>query len=250
MISKWKLELLAFLTSLTLISVGFSSWQITSGPVMESLNGSIQTEAVYNAKDYVTFNTYEGDNKSGISLFTYNEDGFISYNSNGEAEAYTQSGEVTLFYTVNVTNSRKTDSLLKQDLEGELKYLRIDVTISLVSVSTGIINTNALNKFLTAAPVDPSNYSIQRATHTGSGTAYNDIEAQNCRFLKNGNVVSFIVNLPEIDGTTETTYDDLALTFNFKANTNTFGKSVAQNLSGNEFVFQTAISGLSSIPNS
>ena len=67
MISKWKMEMLAFLTSLTLVSVGFSSWQIT-GPVIENTMGSIQSEPVIKTDQYVTLSP---------TVPEYNAGGFI-----------------------------------------------------------------------------------------------------------------------------------------------------------------------------
>lgn len=67
MISKWKMEMLAFLTSLTLISVGFSSWQIT-GPVENTVSGNMQSEPVIKTDQYVTLSP---------TVPEYNVGGFI-----------------------------------------------------------------------------------------------------------------------------------------------------------------------------
>ena len=248
MISKWKLELLAFLTSLTLISVGFSSWQITSGPVMESLNGSILASPVQTASDYITFDTTVGTNNTGITMFEYNESfGFIGYGSNGLPTEST-AATITLNYQINVDNCRgynEFDSFIMkdEDLDGyELSYLQLNITVNLRDKQTGNYDTSTLGSFLNYAPINIS-ASYCSAVLNGSALTVNsdDFQAQ-----VNGNVISFL--FPISTGTNDATidYDKIALTFNFVSSSKDNAKSAAALLDGKEFSFQTAFKGLPS----
>jgi hypothetical protein len=244
MISKWKLELLAFLTSLTLISVGFSSWQITSGPVL--LSGTIQTSPVQKASEYITFDTTVGTNNTGITMFEYSgELGFIG----SSATSYTQAS-VTLNYQINVDNCRGYNGfesfiMKDEELDGyELSYLQLNITVNLRDKQTGNYDTSTLGSFLNYAPINVS-ASYCSAVLNGSALAVNsdDFKAQ-----VNGNVISFLFPLSagtDGDGTNDTT-DKIALTFNFVASSRDNAKSAAALLNGKEFSFQTAFKGLPS----
>lgn len=251
MISKWKLELLAFLTSLTLISVGFSSWQITSGPVMESLNGSILASPVQTASDYITFDTTVGTNNTGITMFEYSgELGFIG----SSATSYTQAS-VTLNYQINVDNCRGYNGfesfiMKDEDLDGyELSYLQLNITVNLRDKTTGYYDTVTLGQFLNYAPITLSSTYCQgvyynatsKTTETHTYGVSNDFNAK-----VDGNVISFL--FPISTGTNDATidYDKIALTFNFVASSPANAKSAAALLDGKEFSFQTAFKGLPS----
>ena len=72
MISKWKINLIAFLISLTLFSVGFSSWQITNN-FEKTVEGTITLDSVKeppaNLKEYIELKE--------LICFEYNSSGFI-----------------------------------------------------------------------------------------------------------------------------------------------------------------------------
>lgn len=78
MISKWKINLIAFLISLTLFSVGFSSWQITNSAMVED-TGIIQVDSVVKAPDDVR----KLVDFVSVDCFEYGINGFVLRDEKG-----------------------------------------------------------------------------------------------------------------------------------------------------------------------
>ncbi len=71
-----KYRLLSFLLTIlmmtSVISIGFSSWNIVSGVEYESLSGNITSDKITNFNEYITI--------TNISSLKYNKDGFLGEN--------------------------------------------------------------------------------------------------------------------------------------------------------------------------
>ena len=129
MLSKWKLEMLGILASLSLVSVGFSTWNISAAiPIYNTVQGNLQADYVIKTDEYVYFdkdgNTATDD---GIVLPYYNEDGFITKNSSNIYEI-SEKGYIYLYFTINGSVCNSENSALSKN---EDKYLQIACDITL-----------------------------------------------------------------------------------------------------------------------
>ena len=135
MLAKWKIELVSFLSSLSLVSVGFSAWNLSSSiPVIETVDGTVQTDYVIKTDDYVYF----ADN--GIILPSYVTDGYITADKNG-IYGLSDIGKLTLFFTINGEECNKDSSSFKQN--GDI-YLNINCTITLKTNATAFFSTHSI----------------------------------------------------------------------------------------------------------
>jgi hypothetical protein len=211
MLSKWKIELIAFLASLSLISVGFSSWNISyTVPVIETISGTVQTDYVLKTDDYVYF--ADGD----ITLPTYVQDGFITQNAQGIYEL-SNVGKLKLVFTIDYEKCNGLNdnvSALKQN--GDI-YIDIDCIISLKNNATTFFSQNT--------------FSVT-GYNSGLTTGYTYSEITN----SSGYSLS-ITNYPYTqlteDGKIEVTF---SITTTNKAN-------VYSLLNGNSFTFETKVQG-------
>ena len=102
MLAKWKLEMLGILASLSLVSVGFSTWNISATiPITNTVQGNLQADYVIKTDEYVYFDK-DGNKETddGIVLPYYSEDGFITKNSNNIYEI-SEKGYIYLYFTIN-----------------------------------------------------------------------------------------------------------------------------------------------------
>ncbi len=74
MLSKFKINLILVLCMLSLISIGFSSWNITLDAI--NVDANISVDNVVNSEDYIYLDTTKGDNNTGISCFKYKNNGY------------------------------------------------------------------------------------------------------------------------------------------------------------------------------
>ena len=95
MISKWKINLIAFLISMTLFSVGFSSWQITS-KFVEIANGTITTDSVIPAPDDVSQLVTIDE----VECFKFNSLGIVHLNADGTYKETNYTATVTAHITL------------------------------------------------------------------------------------------------------------------------------------------------------
>ena len=119
MIQKWKINLIAFLISLTLFSVGFSSWQITGGMTLTE-NGTITVDSVAEPPASVA------------SLIKFNEDKPVvcfEYDSNG----FIERDQLNIPSIVNTATVTANFTLYPQELQ---KYFGTNKTIFLEAVLT------------------------------------------------------------------------------------------------------------------
>ena len=89
---KSKMSLLVFLTSLSIVSVGFSSWSITAETTAE-INGNIEVDNVISTEDCIYVNE--------IDTIKMCENGFLD-----EDNHIVSTGKITFHYTVNVENCK------------------------------------------------------------------------------------------------------------------------------------------------
>lgn len=128
MLAKWKLEMLEILASLSLVSVGFSTWNISATiPITNTVQGNLQADYVIKTDEYVYFDK-DGDKQTtpndGIVLPEYNAGGFVVKNDSGIYEN-TDTSTLILYFTVDYEKCIADDSPIKDDT-----YLQIDCDIS------------------------------------------------------------------------------------------------------------------------
>ena len=99
---KTKMSLLVFLTSISIVSIGFSSWSITAETTAE-LNGNIQVDNVSDSKEFVYLDDSNGDVideandiHSGIDTIDYCETSFI--NSDGLVD---DTGGIAVYFIID-----------------------------------------------------------------------------------------------------------------------------------------------------
>ena len=89
---KTKMSLLLFLTSVSIVSIGFSSWSITAETTAE-LNGNIEVDNVISTDDCIYINQIETVKMCEIG-FTDDSNHIVS------------NGKITIHYVVNVDNCK------------------------------------------------------------------------------------------------------------------------------------------------
>ena len=93
---KAKMSLLVFLTSLSIVSIGFSSWSITAETTAE-INGNIEVDNVINSGEYIYLNNKKGDSNSGIDTLDYDDSFFINSNTGLSSDT----GTITTYLLIN-----------------------------------------------------------------------------------------------------------------------------------------------------
>ena len=86
--------IITMLMCLSLISVGFASWNITSEPVVDSTQTNITTDIVINSSEYVYLDTTKGEN--GITCFNYCSTGYIN-----SGNIVVDTGYINTYYTID-----------------------------------------------------------------------------------------------------------------------------------------------------
>lgn len=113
--SKWKINFMLVLCTISLISIGFSSWTISAVDSLISINGSIETDTIINSNDYIRLN------EDDLSIFTYTKLGFKDVNGN-----ITNTGTITAPYIVDVAKCRDKfgqPNIDRFNIEVSLKYI-------------------------------------------------------------------------------------------------------------------------------
>lgn len=206
MLAKWKLELISFLSSLTLISVGFSSWNISSSlPVTQTVDGTVQADYVIKTDEYISLDF--------ITPPEYNEDGFIVQDANidGGFNSSYSSEIVVLKFTVKVDafKSETSPFYLAQD-----NYLQIYCSVS----------------FLEKQTEADSLFTFTRLTTTPKYQIVN-------------NSTFHIYNYPIETITAQETNYTIELKFKIATKNSTDKNKIFNVLNGNKFVFDTKIYG-------
>ncbi len=114
---KTKMSLLVFLTSLSIVSIGFSSWSITAETTAE-INGNIEVDNVINSDKYVYLDTTKGENNTGIDCFKYQEYGYL----NEAGTAVTDTAYINAYFTMDL---EKCNELFI----GEYKSIKMDIKL-------------------------------------------------------------------------------------------------------------------------
>ena len=216
MLAKWKIELISFLSSLSLISVGFSSWNISyTVPVIQTTEGTVQTDYVLKTDEYVYFAD------GGITLPAYVQDGYIAQTNKGVYTLSTTS-ELKLVFTVdnNKCNGLNGEtSALKQNGD---TYIDIDCNISLKNNATAFF---AQNSFAVTS------------YNSGLNTGYTGAEFKNSSNEIVGYSLS-ITNYPFTQLTNDNGEIKITITI-----TTTNEANVYSLLNGNSFTFETKVQG-------
>jgi len=114
---KTKMSLLLFLTSISIVSIGFSSWSITAESTAE-LNGNIQVDNVISSDKYVYLDKTKGDNNTGISCFKYQEYGYM----NSDLSAVSSKGYIKAYFTLDL-------KMCQELFIGDYKSIQLDLTL-------------------------------------------------------------------------------------------------------------------------
>ena len=86
--------IITLLMCLSLVSVGFASWNVSRGVVTDTANPSVVTDIVVNSSDYVYLDTTKGTD--GITCFNYKNTGYL--NSSG---VVVDTGYIDTYYIIN-----------------------------------------------------------------------------------------------------------------------------------------------------
>ena len=114
---KAKMSLLVFLTSLSIVSIGFSSWSITAETATE-IGGNIEVDNVINSDKYVYLDTTKGENNTGIDCFKYQEYGYM----NEDLSAVTSKGYIKAYFTMDLDKCQEL-------FIGDYKSIQLDLTL-------------------------------------------------------------------------------------------------------------------------
>ncbi|MBR2341590.1 MAG: hypothetical protein IKA72_04210 [Clostridia bacterium] len=131
MISKWKISLIAFLISLTLFSVGFSSWSITN-KIVETVNGTINSDAIMSPPDDVT----KLVTLDAVECFDYNANGIVHKNADGTHGSIDTTATVTAYFSVY-------PQALKTHFEGyDLTSVSVESTLTYSGTTESLFGEN------------------------------------------------------------------------------------------------------------
>lgn len=135
---KAKMSLLVFLTSLSIVSIGFSSWSITAETTAE-IGGNIEVDNVIESTKYLKYKSH--------TIFSYNEDGFLDANNN---TVYV--GNFQINYTLDINECK--------NLFGSEGDLKLDIDIHLpddIKNSTSLLSLNMFSKITASIKKDGVN---------------------------------------------------------------------------------------------
>lgn len=186
---KTKMSLLLFLTSISIVSIGFSSWSITAETTAE-LNGNIQVDNVISSDKYVYLDNTKGENNTGIDCFKYQDYGYL----NEDGTAVTSIGHIYAYFILDL---EKCDELFI----GDYKTLNINLKLSY----TDDTNTS-LNLF---------KYNITSEGYQDiSSSAYslnNSINIIHTEIANNNSIMEYAINIQ---------FKDIATYYDNNQNTN------------------------------
>lgn len=166
MISKWKMEMLTFLTSLTLVSVGFSSWQV-SIPNDSELSATVGVDSVVHTDNFVSLVT--------PTLFEYNaEDSenpfFVTYDTKGEPSSTNNVANFELTYNLDLAKCKSEGSPFLSYYENETDFGYYGNGVITCIISFNSSNQTDINFFdtnaITTSTGDKPNPSINTAETT------------------------------------------------------------------------------------
>ena len=152
---KTKMSLLLFLTSVSIVSIGFSSWSITAETTAE-INGNIKVDNVISLEDCIYFNTEYGTNKMGIDLLRYYDSGFIDKDN-----YIVNNATMTAYYTVDLMKCK--------DLFTPLTTMVVDISLKYSDVET---QCKLINNYLSSSTVT-CNIAHTVGTKTNNNGVYN-----------------------------------------------------------------------------
>ena len=210
---------------ISLICIGFSSWNITNQIGGQSLTGSIKADNVINSSEYIDFNP-NIDVSERMTCFSYCDIGFIS-----EEAPYnlTTVGYIKAKYRVKLGNCK---SFLN---ENEFNSLKVDCTLSGTN-STGVLSVfsevTGVRKITGLVEYDKEMFDV-------------DVEVNATNSTETTSTFSFIFkNLTSVDGTGD---KSITIVFKFEilSGTNYFKRHFYDKL-GNDPVF-TVIPRISGI---
>lgn len=202
---KYSIMFLPILMCISLFSVGFASWVITTSP--EVLTGSIGTEEVFSAKEYFTLES--------VDNLEYCTDGYVNNN------VISNVGSMTLHYKVQKIQ------YFNKKFSGIYNSLNVKLKLTFNSVSYNIFKTVE---------------STQSSSHTIISDYLSVSEKFPTGKINNQYIMDFTINY--LDLIEEDTYD-LAITFTFEYNGSDFNTiyNVLETLGENAFTIDTIVVG-------
>ena len=114
---KTKMSLLVFLTTVSIVSVGFSSWSITAETQAE-IGGRIEVDNVISSDKYIKLDKTKGENNTGIECFKYKENGYLD----DDGLTVTDTGYIYAYLTMDL---EKCNELFI----GGYDSIKLDVTL-------------------------------------------------------------------------------------------------------------------------
>lgn len=221
MLAKWKLELISFLSSLTLISVGFSSWNISSSvPVIETVDGTVQADYVIKTDEYVYFAD------GGITLPEYNEKGFIVANKDADGGfSASDKAKIQLVFTVDYNKCLGLNGESSALIANGDTYLNIECTITLKNNATTFFAENTIG--------NPSlNFDLPSTDE--NNLFYSTVTDENNK------TVAYTLNIKNYPYTELTKNGEISLTLTLTSINQT---NINNLLTGNTFIFDTEVYG-------
>ena len=111
MLKQYKTMIILTLCMLTLVSVGFSSWIVTTPSATIDADGYLEADSIIDNNDFV--------GKPTVTAFKYNDVGFLT-----DDNILTNKGEIKIDYNINLTNCRSffTESYDSLSFDVALKY--------------------------------------------------------------------------------------------------------------------------------
>lgn len=230
MISKWKVNLMAFLLFLTLFSVGFSSWQIT-GSVTRTQNGLINVDKVetsYTGEPNTNLFSFFSSTSSPLQFFDFDNTTF--YDEFGRP---TTNATISADFFVNI--SYNPDRW--QDCFSGANSLSFNFSLSALNTTDGI------NPFQYCSSLSPT------ASITSFGSSVGAVDIENAAKINfssctiEDNEYKFSINLDGIlsedykiqDVAPE--YIILRANFNFQVSKANYGAFYAATLNNPNFKF-------------
>ena len=156
MISKWKINLIAFLLSMTLFSVGFSSWQITS-KFIEETTGTITVDSVLAPPESVA----KLITIDSVECFSYNSTDIVHVNPDGTFKEANKTATVTAYFTL------RPNALNTYFGNLDVSKLSIDATLTYSGTTEALFGGNC-NDYKGAATLNGSttNYTAVSSSTT------------------------------------------------------------------------------------
>ena len=165
---RFRSTLILIFCILTMVSIGFSAWVVTTPNVSTTVDGKLDAESIVDNKNFISAPV--------TSIFQYNELGFLDQN-----DRLSKKGEVNVKYTINVDNCKDffNSSVAYTDLQAEITLKYNDE----ISSSTNIFNAHN----------DANGQRTLNISYSTNGTNYTALNSSFISIKDNNQCVSSII---------------------------------------------------------